>query len=139
MFFLENKNNLNANICQSENFKMAFQIDPKTDPKTVKASLTTYKGHLTRIIKETILHYSHPDIVESLIVQRTDPFFKIVEIRYYTTAAGERLRLGGSDTGKEVFNVVFINDEERRLGFSGFMHTKRFTCAANRNCCQSRG
>ena len=70
---------------------------------------------LTRITKETIMCYSHPDVVESLIVQRSDPFFKIVEIRYYTAAAGERLRLGGSDTGKEVFNLVFINDAERRL------------------------
>ena len=72
-------------------------------------------GKLTRITKETIMWYSHPDIVESLIVQRADSFFKIVEIRYYTTAAGERLRLGGSDTGKDIFNVVFINDADRRL------------------------
>ena len=55
---------------------MAFQIDPKTDPKTVKASLTTYKGHLTRIIKEN-------DVLATNIKER-NVFSKVMETQCQT-------------------------------------------------------
>ena len=70
---------------------------------------------LTRIVKEAICSFSNAETVESFIVQEADYFLKIIEIRYYTTAPGVRLRLGGSDTGKEVYAVRFINDTSRRL------------------------
>lgn len=71
---------------------------------------------MTRIVKETV--WTHQDqsplVIEKLLIQGTKSFFKTLDIRYCVTNPGERLRMSGSDTGKEIYKVVF-NENNRKL------------------------
>ena len=57
---------------------MPLKIDPNTDPKTVKASLAAYKGHLTRVIKEN-------DVLATNIKDR-NVFSSVMETQCKTTS-----------------------------------------------------
>ena len=86
---------------------------------TLDSTTTRKLTQIAKMVLEPRLGYEesyNQRVLESLIKMQAKSFFNIIDFKYSVTAPGKREELDGYDTGKQVYSVVFKEENSRPYG-----------------------